>query len=57
MMPELKLKDLSYIIMIVVILVSAVMMTLEKLDICFGLIIFMVSLLTGMFYLLFIDSD
>lgn len=57
MNPDLKAKDLPYIIMIIAILVSVVVMMLDKLDICLGLFIFMASLVLGLAYLMFFETD
>lgn len=57
MLQDFKLKDMSYIIMIIVIVVCMVVMVQEKVDVCYGLICLMGSLLTGLFYILFFDVD
>lgn len=57
MMRDFRSKDVIYIFVIVVIVVCFVTMIMEKVDICFGLICFMVSLVGGLFYLMFFDND
>ncbi len=57
MMPELKLKNLPYIAMFIILVVSMIVMIYEKIDICIGLMIFIVCLGMGMFHLMFLDTD
>lgn len=57
MMPELKLKNLPYIAMFIILVVSMIVMIYEKIDICIGLMIFIVCLVMGMFHLMFLDTD
>ena len=57
MMRDFRSKDIIYLFVLVVIVVCFVTMIMEKVDICFGLISFMVSLVGGLFYLMFFDDD
>ena len=57
MMRDMKGKDIIYVLVFIVIMVCFVTMVLDKVDICFGLICFMGSLTTGLFYLMFFDND
>ena len=56
MMPEPNIKNLPYLVMLILFIALAVVMVMEKIDICLGLVAFILLLTAGMFHLLFLES-
>jgi len=57
MLKDFKPKDMSYIIMIIVILMCVIVLAMETVDACFAILCFIVTLMAGLFYLIFFDVD